>query len=36
MTENELIELINKIIILKCESVDIELKSAKCGCPESL
>ena len=36
MIENELIELVEKIISLKCESPYIELKSAKGGYPERL
>ena len=36
MIENELIELVDKIINLKCESPYIELKSAKGGYPERL
>lgn len=36
MTELELKELINKILMLKSKTPNIELKKAKNGCPESL
>ncbi len=36
MTEKELIDLIDNILSFKCESTNIELKTAKNGCPESL
>ena len=36
MTENELKELISKILDLKCETPNIELKKATNGCPENL
>jgi len=36
MTEIELKTLVEKIILLKCETPNIELKKAKSGCPESL
>ncbi len=36
MLESELIELLEKSISLKCETSNIEFKSAKNGCPERL
>lgn len=36
MTENELIKLIEKIINLRSETTNVEIKKAKYGCPEAL
>lgn len=36
MVENELLELIQKVQVMKCESQTIELKSAHLGCPKRL
>lgn len=36
MTENELVELVKQVLNMKCETQNIELKTAKQGCPENL
>ncbi len=36
MTENDLVELVKQVLNMKCETQNIELKTAKQGCPENL
>ena len=36
MTENDLVELVKQVLNMKCETQNIELKTAKQSCPENL